>query len=181
MKLIVGLGNPDNKYNQTRHNVGFFVLDNYLQENNWKTKFDTKYILKKVDNEQVIFIKPETYMNNSGTSVVKFVNYFNINLDDILIIHDDIDLEFNKVRIKYDSSSGGHNGIKSIINNLASQKFYQFKIGVLNETKKTAKDFVLGTFLPEELEILKKSVSIYNEIIDLFISSKISEAMSKYN
>ena len=119
MKLIVGLGNPGKEYENTRHNIGFMILDNYLKDAVWTNKYKGLVTTLNINNDKVIFLKPVTYMNLSGESVREIVNFYKINIEDILIIHDDLDLSLGKIRIKKNSSDGGHNGIKSIINNLA--------------------------------------------------------------
>ena len=111
MKLVVGLGNPGNEYKNTRHNVGYIVVDNYLGSVLWQKKFQG--LIYKKNN--TIFLKPTTYMNLSGISVKKVIDYYKIPIDNILIIHDDLDLPLGKYKIKFNSSSGGHNGIKSLI------------------------------------------------------------------
>ena len=118
MKLIIGLGNPGKEYENTRHNIGFMVLDNYLKDSSWQKKYNALYTTEIINNEKVIFVKPETYMNLSGNSVIEFINFYKIENKDILVIHDDLDLPFGKIRVKTNSSAGGHNGIKSIINRI---------------------------------------------------------------
>ena len=100
MKLIIGLGNPGKEYENTRHNIGFMVLDNYLYNANWQKKFKGLYTYISINNEKVYFLKPETYMNLSGEAVREIVNFFKIKPENILVIHDDLDLEFGKIRIK---------------------------------------------------------------------------------
>ena len=179
MKLIVGLGNPGSEYDNTRHNVGFIILDNYLQNENWLEKDNYLYVKKIINNEDVIFIKPLTYMNLSGNAVRKVVSYYKICLSDILIIHDDMDLPLDKYRIKYKSSSGGHNGIKSIIECLGSNEFCRLKIGIGKNKYIDTKNYVLGKLSKAELTIIKNN--IYNEIIDCFITDGIDKCMNKYN
>ena len=118
MKLIVGLGNPGKEYENTRHNIGFMVIDNYLKNEKFKTKFNGMYLKKVINNEEVIFLKRLSYMNLSGEVVKKYVNYFKINLSDLLIISDDLDMPCFKIKLKYKGSSGGHNGLKNIIQNI---------------------------------------------------------------
>ncbi len=179
MKLIVGLGNPDQKYENTRHNIGFMVLDNYLVNEKWSKKFDGLIIEKNINNDKIIFLKPLTYMNNSGFSVKKAVDFYHIDFDDILIIHDDLSLDFGSIRLKYDSSSGGHNGIKSIINCLGNQKFCQLKIGIMNEYKSDTIDFVLSKFSKDELINLDYNKCV--NIINSFIINGIDVTMNNYN
>jgi len=181
VKMIVGLGNPGDEYNNTRHNVGYLVVDRYTDENKWKNKFNALYTEKNIFNNKVLFIKPTTYMNLSGDAVVKFVNYFDISLDDILIIHDDLDLEFGNFKLKKNSGPGGHNGIKSIINRLNSQDFARLKIGISNNKKIDTKDYVLGNFSKNEQQELLNNQPKYNEIIDSFIKNGIEKTMNIYN
>ncbi len=179
MKLIVGLGNPEKKYDNTRHNIGFMVLDNYLGKVDYKSKFNGLYYEKNINNEKVIFLKPQTYMNNSGLSVFEFVNFYKISLKDILIIQDDLDLDVGMIKFKFNSSSGGHNGIKSIINCLGSQEFSRLKIGINNEYKKDTIDFVLSKFSKKDIE--KLDFDKINSAINDFLSNDINYVMNIYN
>ena len=181
MKLIVGLGNPGKEYIYTRHNVGYLVLDSYNKDEKWKEKFQALYIEKRIDGEKIIFVKPLTYMNLSGNSVQQFVSYYDIKIEDILIIHDDLDLPFGKYKLKKDSSAGGHNGIKSIINRLNSNGFCRLKIGISNNKSIDTKDYVLGSFSKEEMDSLNKSLDTYNKIINCFIKEGIDRTMNIYN
>lgn len=181
MKLIVGLGNPGKEYENTRHNIGFMVLDQYAKEANWQRKFNALYTTTIVNNEKIILLKPETYMNLSGDAVVECVNFFKIDIKDILIIHDDLDLPFGKYRIKINSSAGGHNGIKSIINRLGTDSFARLKIGISKNDTMDTKDFVLGKFQKEQLEELNKLYNTFNAIINDFIEQDIDRVMNKYN
>ncbi len=181
MKLIVGLGNPGKEYENTRHNIGFMVL-NYFPGNNFvKEKFDGLYCEQIINDEKVIFLEPLTYMNLSGDCVVKFVQFFKIPKENILIIQDDLDLAFLKYRLKYDSSAGGHNGIKSIIMNLNSQKIPRLKIGIAHDRNIDTKDYVLGRFSNESLSEFQKIVTTYINIINDFIKYDIEYCMQKYN
>ena len=170
MKLVVGLGNPGNEYKKTRHNVGFMVLDSYLGEVHWSNKFKGLYYEKNVNGEKYVFLKPQTYMNLSGISVSSFVKFYKLTFKDVLIIHDDLDLPVGKFRIKINSSSGGHNGIKDIIASLHTDAFARVKIGISQDTNKDTKDYVLGNFSKEELTKIENLD--YEDITNL---------MSKYN
>ena len=181
MKLIVGLGNPDKEYEKTRHNVGFMVLDNYLGNISWKEKFNAMYATEIIDGEKVLFVKPLTYMNLSGDAVVEFVNYYDIDYEDILIIHDDLDLPFGKYKIKVDSSSGGHNGVKSIISRLGSQDFARLKIGISHDRSIDTRDYVLGKFSKEDKELFDSMQGVYKKIINCFIKEGIDRTMNIYN
>ena len=181
MKMIVGLGNPGKEYKDTRHNVGFLVLDNYLEDASWKEKFSANYYIDNINCEKVLFVKPLTYMNLSGDAVVQFVNYYDIELDDILVIHDDLDLPFGKYKIKVDSSAGGHNGIKSIINRLGSQDFARLKIGISHDRSIDTKDYVLGKFSKADKELFEGMLPTFKKIINCFINEGIDRTMNIYN
>lgn len=181
MKLIVGLGNPGREYKNTRHNVGFMVLDNYLGKISWKTKMESYFYLTEVNGEQIMFIKPLTYMNLSGLSVSKIVNFYKIDMKDILVIHDDLDINVGLYKIKRNSSSGGHNGIKSIISELKSEEFGRLKIGISKSVQIPVDKYVLGKFSSEEFEKINNNMNTFNKIIDTFIKFGIEEAMALYN
>lgn len=162
MKLIVGLGNPGKKYEKTRHNIGFLLIDKFLGNVAWQSKPDALIYETKFGREKIIFIKPLLYMNLSGIVVKKYLKYFKIKIEDLLIIQDDIDMPIGNYKLKNHSTSGGHNGIQSIIDNINTTDFLRIKIGVNNANNKDAKDFVLSKFTKKEVEIL-------NEIFDLAI------------
>ena len=183
MKLIVGLGNPGNEYINTRHNIGFYYLDLYVSKYNsiFKEKFNGLYSKIKIDGEDVIFLKPLTYMNLSGEAVIKFVNYYKIKSEDILIIHDDLDLDIGRIKLKENGSSGGHNGIKSIIENLHTEDFKRLKIGISKNKLYDTKDYVLGKFTNEEQEILKENSDKIINILNDYFKLPFNDLMSKYN
>lgn len=184
MKLIVGLGNPGKEYEKTRHNVGFMTIDNYLSNlriTNFKNKFSGIYIDSIINGEKVIFLKPQKYMNLSGEVVKEFVNFFKINIEDILIINDDLDLPCGKVRLREKGTPGGHNGLKNIEAHLGTNEYKRLKIGVGNNKEIDTKDYVLGTFSKEELESINSTIKLTQNIIDDFIKIEFKEIMSKYN
>lgn len=182
MKLIVGLGNPGKEYINTRHNVGFMVLDYFLGNNlKWKEKFNGLYYESLISGEKVIFLKPLTFMNLSGEAVVKYKNYFNLDIEDILVIHDDMDIDLGKYKLKRNSSSGGHNGIKSIINFLNSNAFLRLKIGITHNKNIDTIDYVLGKFNEKEMDLLKINFNTYEEIIRSFVVNGIDKTMNIYN
>lgn len=181
MKLIVGLGNPGKDYVDTRHNIGFMVLDSYLGDVKWSTKFNGAYYETNIKGEKYIFLKPLSYMNLSGGVVYQFVKFFKLDFRDILVIHDDLDLPVGKYRIKINSSAGGHNGIKDIINSLNTDSFARVKIGVSNNKNVDTKDYVLGRFGKEELKIIKNNFRDIFDIIENFSYDNINDLMSKYN
>lgn len=177
MKLIVGLGNPGSDYENTRHNIGFMVLNSLLQQENWKAKFYSLYV--KIDD--VIYLKPQTYMNNSGFAVKKVVDFYKIKPENILVIQDDLDLPFNTFKLKKNSSSGGHNGIKSIIELLNTNVFCRLKIGIAHNKSMDTKDYVLSKFNYQNILDLNNKMSLYNEIIKYFIENDADKTISKYN
>lgn len=181
MKLIVGLGNPGREYKNTRHNIGFMTLDNYLGKIEWKSKMECYFYSTEINNEQVIFIKPLTYMNLSGLAVKKIVNFYKINIEDILIIQDDLDINIGSYKIKKNSSSGGHNGIKSIISELGTEEFSRLKIGIGKSTQIPIDKYVLTKFSSDELEKININMEKFNNIIESFINNGIVKTMELYN
>lgn len=183
MKLIVGLGNKGNEYNNTRHNVGFMVIDEYLKKYEIvlnKEKFDGLYCDTIINGEKVIILKPQKYMNLSGEVISKFINYFKIKIDDVLIIHDDMDLELGSYKIRYKGGAGGHNGLKNIELNLKTNEYKRIKIGV-SKNNIDVVDYVLGKFKDEELKKLNKVIKIMPNIIDDFLKMSFENLMNKYN
>ena len=181
MKLVVGLGNPGREYKNTRHNIGFMVLDNYLGKVEWKTKMETYFYQTEICNEPIIFIKPLTYMNLSGLAVSKIVNFYKIDIKDVLVIQDDLDIDLGSYKIKRNSSSGGHNGIKSIIAELKTEEFARLKVGISKNNKIPVDKYVLSKFTTEEMVIMNNNMATYANIIDEFINSGIEDTMAKYN
>ena len=181
MKLIVGLGNPGEEYENTRHNVGFMVLNYFPGNNLWQEKFNALYCEEVIDGEKVLFIKPLTYMNLSGNAVRKYMDYYKIDSDDILIVQDDLDLPVGTSRVKYNSSSGGHNGIRSIIEHLGTTKIPRLKIGIANDKTRDTKDYVLSKFNKQELKVLQDNLDNYKDIIIYFIHNGIDKTIASYN
>lgn len=182
MKLIVGLGNPGNSYNNTRHNCGFRVIDYYASKNNlnFKSKFNGLYAETIINGEKVILLKPQTYMNLSGECVSKFFNYYNLELEDLLVIYDDVDYEVGKFRIKRNGRPNGHNGIKNIIECLKSENIYRLKIGI-SKNNIPLVDYVLGKFSDEDNKKLSRLFNITSNVIEDFSNMNIDKLMEKYN
>ena len=184
MKLIAGLGNPGRKYDQTKHNTGFMVLDHYLEKNGLtldKDKFEGLWTKQKINGEDVIFLEPQTFMNDSGKSIAQVANFFKIKPEDILVIHDDMDMPIGKIRIRANGKSGGHNGIKSIIENLHTQEFLRLKVGI-SKPENNIINYVLDKFSKSELDKLNNSQEIINNIISDFIDGATNDKlMNKYN
>ena len=184
MKLIVGLGNPGKEYVNTRHNIGFNLLDVIASDkglNFDSEKFNAKYTEVNIFGERVILIKPLSYMNLSGIVVRKYMDYFKISKDDILVIQDDLDMVLGKVKFVYNSSSGGHNGIKNIEEQISTREYVRLKIGISNNKDIDTKDYVLSKFSKSDLEVLD---NIYSKLINLvedFVKLDKNGLMAKYN
>ncbi|MBQ6840858.1 MAG: aminoacyl-tRNA hydrolase [Bacilli bacterium] len=179
MKLVVGLGNPGKEYENTRHNVGFIILDNYLNNSNWTKDKDCEIQTINYKGDKVIFIKPTTYMNLSGRAVSRVANYYKIDPQDILVIHDDLDLASGIYRLKTNSSSGGHNGIKSIIEQLGTNGFSRLKVGIGNNKNTDTRNYVLNKLSTEEINFLKSDKFI--DIINYYLENGIEKTMNSFN
>lgn len=185
MKLIVGLGNPGKQYENTRHNVGFDILDIYAKEKNFssfKEKFQGLIAEKTIDGEKVLLLKPQTYMNLSGDSLIQVIKFYKIDVKDIAIVYDDMDLPLGKIRVKVNGSAGGHNGIKSIISHVG-QDFIRVKCGIGKAiTKQENINFVLGKFSKDENEVIKPMFDMVTLLIDDIIkNTQMEKIMQKYN
>lgn len=184
MKLIVGLGNPGKEYEKTRHNVGFDVIDEYLKSksiNSCKEKFQGIYSEYVVGGEKIIFLKPQKYMNLSGEVVRKFVDFYKINIDDILIIHDDLDTPCGNIKLRMTGGSGGHNGLKNIELHLNSKDYKRIKIGVSNNKNIDTKDYVLGTFNQEDRKKIEEIIKVIIDVLDDYPKMTFENLMNKYN
>ncbi|MCX8092961.1 MAG: aminoacyl-tRNA hydrolase [Candidatus Goldbacteria bacterium] len=184
MKLIAGLGNKGKEYNNTRHNIGFIFLDYFADKIKIQFKDKNKlaiYSFKNIGGERIIFIKPQTYMNQSGRAIKFFMDRHKINITDILIIHDDIDLNFARIKIKKGGGDAGHNGIKSIIQEVGAGDFCRIRIGIGRPKEKgNEADFVLDRFSNEEKNKLEKKFPIIESFIYNWISSGYEKAASKF-
>ena len=185
MKLIVGLGNPGKEYANTRHNVGFLFLDFYLQEKNydvsWEKKFDGLIYQTTINGEKVFFVKPQTYMNLSGECVSKVMNYYHIDVEDLLVISDDMDLNIGNFKLKSYGSCGGHNGLRNIEDLIHTSNYKRLKIGISKNTDINSKDYVLGSFSKEEKEILEDVFSKLVPVLDDYFKTDFSNLMCLYN
>ena len=184
MKLIVGLGNPGKEYENTRHNAGFKFIDKFAKANNLdfnKEKFNGLYTEFNYKGEKIILLKPQKYMNLSGEVVIKFKDFYKINLEDILIICDDLDTELGKLKLKYKGSSGGHNGLKNIENHLHTKEYKRIKIGISNNKDKDKIDYVIGKMPKDELDILEKVTDNASQILNDYLNITFDNLMNKYN
>lgn len=186
MYLIVGLGNPGKEYDNTRHNIGFSVIEKLAERNNIKLnkmKFNAVYGDGLIDGEKVILAKPQTYMNNSGVAVQEIKNFYKIDEDKIIVIVDDIDIDFAAIRIKQKGSAGSHNGLKSIIKHLSTPNFPRVKLGVgkKKHPNQDLADFVLSKFDKDEQPYIDETVENSSKAIEEIVSNGILDAMNKYN
>ncbi|VEU81954.1 aminoacyl-tRNA hydrolase [Mycoplasmopsis arginini] len=178
MKLIVGLGNPGIDYEKTRHNVGFMVIDKLSEKLECPLK-EKKFNGIFYKDKDVILAKPLTYMNNSGEFVKAIVEYYDVLIDDIIVVYDDMDTELGKVTIRQSGSSGGHNGIKSIIQHLNTQDIKRLKIGI--GRNENAINFVLGKFSFADSKIIEKVVDAAADALIQFIGNDIRYVMNNYS
>jgi len=185
MYLIIGLGNPGRKYDNTRHNVGFAVIDKIAEKLN--IQVDKKQAQSLVQSsfwqgKKVLLVKPQTYMNLSGQAVLELVNFYHDQIEDLLVIHDDLDLPVGQLRFKREGGSGGHNGLKSIIKYLNSQDFNRLKIGISRPPEyMEVVDYVLTSFTKEEEKILTPTIERAVDGIQEWLENGIDSAMNLFN
>ena len=186
MYLVIGLGNPGKQYDMTRHNIGFHTIDYIADE--WgvkvnKIKYKALYGEGKINGEKVLLIKPQTYMNLSGESVIDFVNFFKVPTENIIVISDDVSLPVGKLRLRAKGSAGGHNGLKSIIYQLGKDNFPRIKMGVgapQHEDYDLA-DYVLGRFTRDEIPVMEDAIKKARLSVETLIKEDVLAAMNKYN
>ena len=189
MKLIVGLGNPERRYVNNRHNIGFMCLNHFAKMQGIrfdKKKGQARIGIGEIAGNEVVVAKPQTYMNLSGESVSRLMKRFNANLDDLLVIHDDLDLPLGKIRIRRGGSSAGHKGIDSIITHLESQDFTRIRIGIGRPDKTEISEadiiaYVLSDFTPDEKQIISQLIPMVSKAILCILTEGLVAAMSKYN
>ena len=185
MKLILGLGNVGEKYLFTRHNVGFMVLDRLAVRENFSFREEKKlksFIAKvRLDGEEFLLVKPTTFMNLSGEALRAVIDYYKIDVKDILVIYDDLSLELGRIRFRASGSDGGHNGIKSIIKNLGTKEFARLKIGIGPQPNLPSEVYVLQKFTEDDLKLLKPALDKSVESIDYYFKNGISKTQNLYN
>lgn len=185
MDLIVGLGNPGRKYTNTRHNIGFIVVKALSREfgvSLTSRRFHSRNTLVERDGKKLILLRPATYMNLSGKSVKACADHYEIDKDHILIIHDDLDLPFGKIKLVKQGGAGGHRGIQSIFDHFGSKAFSRIKIGIGRpEYGEKIEDFVLSPFYKNQEELLKEVIIFSIHACDLYLSEGIEVAMNHIN
>lgn len=184
IKLVVGLGNPGRQYANTRHNMGFKVLDTIaerLEVNKWKERNGGLYFDTYIDMARVIFLKPQRFINLSGEVMIEFVRFFDIKPEDILVVSDDLDLPLGSLKLKEKGSSGGHNGLKNIEEHLKTNEYKRIKIGISNDKTIDTKDYVLGKLTKQEIKLLKPVIESSADAVLASVNTPFNELMSKYN
>ena len=190
MKLIVGLGNPGQEYSTNRHNIGFLCINHIAKSH--RIELDKKQGKARVGTgniagNQVVLAKPQTYMNLSGESVIPLMQRYLVKKEDLIVIHDDLDLPLGKIRIRPDSSAAGHNGIKSIIASLGTQNFIRIRVGIsrpqnTDDAKlESVRDYVLGDFTDADKPVIEETIKRVGEAVVALITTGLQTAMNKYN
>lgn len=188
MKLIIGLGNPGKEYENTRHNIGFMSVQKiygsmHLTEQK-STKFNAFIAEYTYNNEKILFVRPLTFMNLSGETVEKLSHFYKVNQNDIIIIHDDMDLPVGNIRIRKSGSSGGHNGLKSIISLLGSEDFIRIRVGIGKpelHDENSIINHVLSKFKPDEKILIDEAINLMPEIINTYLDKGIDYTMNIFN
>lgn len=186
MKLIFGLGNPGNKYKNTKHNIGFIAVDHIAESLGLtfnQTKFKSLYAEGRIGTEKIVLVKPQTFMNLSGESVQPWMDYYNLTGDDIIIIYDDMDLPVGKIRLRVQGSSGGHNGMKSIIQQLGTKEFNRIRVGVGRPfPRQTVVAHVLSQFPKEEIDDMRAAVQQIEDAVKYWANDHtFQETMNEFN
>lgn len=187
VKMIVGLGNPGSKYEKTKHNIGFMAIDNivknldvtFTDDKNFKAQIGSTFI----NHEKVYFVKPTTFMNNSGIAVKALLTYYNIDITDLIVIYDDLDMEVSKLRLRSKGSAGGHNGIKSIIAHIGTQEFNRIKVGIGRPLKDmTVINHVMGQFNTEDNIAISLTLDrVVNAVKFYLQENDFEKTMQKFN
>lgn len=185
MKLVVGLGNPGEKYRNTRHNVGFQAIDLCGEKLNIhldQSKFKGIYGFNKIENDKVFLLKPLTYMNLSGECVVPLMKYYKISAENLLVIYDDLDLQPGMIRLRQKGGHGGHNGMRSIIQHLGTDEFKRIRIGIGRPNPATSvSDYVLSTFHPEEKKLVDEALIKASEAVKAWTAMSFINVMNDFN
>ena len=184
MKLIVGLGNPGIEYEKTRHNTGFLLIDSFCEKLGItldKNKCKANYGIYHHNGEKIIVAKPQTYMNLSGMAVSSLMKFYDIPIEDLIVVHDDLDLPTGKLRLRRKGSSGGQKGMGSIISQLGSQDINRIRVGISNDRSRDTKDYVLSAFSKDELPLLRQALDKGSDALIYALDHDFDEVMSKFN
>jgi PTH1 family peptidyl-tRNA hydrolase len=188
MKIISGLGNPGKKFEKTWHNVGFLILDEFQKRNNFPKfklvkKFESKISKKKFESEKIILVKPQTFMNNSGRAIKLLIENYKLKIENLIIVHDDIDVPLGKIKISFGKGSAGHKGVQSIIDELKTKNFIRIRVGICPKSGKPKflEKFVLKKIKKGEQKILKELLEKVCEVIEILLKESLEKAIQKFN
>ncbi len=185
MNLIVGLGNPGPKYENTRHNMGFKVIDSLADKHRISVnRRRCRSLLGsgRIEGKKVILAKPQTYMNLSGEALSGLLNYYQLEIPDLIIVYDDVNLDLGRLRFRREGSAGGHNGIKSIIYHLDTEDFARLKLGIGTiDLLGDMMDYVLSEFDPEDEKVAEEMIERATEALRIYLTEGITEAMNRFN
>lgn len=185
MKLVVGLGNPGDYYRLTRHNIGFLIVEKVVKEHNLQfsqNKFRSTIAEGVIGGQQVVIVKPLTYMNLCGDVAKKLLTYFGVDPEAMIIVHDDLDMEFGKIKIKEKGGHGGHNGIRSIVTAIGTKDFLRLKVGIGRPTNnRSVTDYVLSSFDPLQSAFLPDVLHLAAKAVVCLIAQELRVAMNAFN
>lgn len=183
MWAIIGLGNPGKRYSRTRHNIGFMVVEEVAKKYDIDLKEKERYRIGRgsIDGYDVLLIEPLIYMNRSGDVVKEILDKFDVPVEKLLIIYDDLDMDTGKLRIRIRGSSGGHKGVESVIKSISSKDFLRLKIGIGRDRAMAPEDYVLRRFKREDVSIIKKAIERASDAIVSILTEGIEKAMNKFN
>lgn len=185
MRLIVGLGNPESDYSKTRHNMGFNVINKLSSQYNIevnKSKFKALYGSGLIEGEKVVLLKPQTFMNLSGEALIEAMNFYKITADELIVIYDDIDIDIGNIRIRKNGSAGTHNGMKSVISCINTEKFVRVRVGIGKpKDKMDMISYVLGHIPEEEQKELDKGIETAKDAVIEIVKNNVDSAMNKFN
>jgi PTH1 family peptidyl-tRNA hydrolase len=183
MKLVVGLGNPGGKYDGTRHNVGFAVVDGLAEApgaGRFQSRFQAQVAELNEGGQKVLLVKPETFMNLSGRCVRQIMDYYQVALSDLLVVCDDINLPLGKLRVRARGTHGGHNGLRNIQEHLGTTEYARLRIGV-DAPRDDAVDHVLGRFRPAERRVIEDAVGLAIQAVAVWVSQGVEACMNRFN
>jgi peptidyl-tRNA hydrolase, PTH1 family len=184
-KIIAGLGNPGKNYAWTRHNIGFLVVEALASKSRLtidKSRFDSEYVKARIKGKDVFLVKPLTYMNKSGFPIHKFAAYYRVSMEDIIIVHDDMDLDFGKIKIVKSRGHGGHNGVRSIVEAFGRKDCIRIRVGVGHPgSGQDVTGHVLGSFSPDEIKILDPCIDVASDACLCILENGVTSAMNLFN
>ncbi len=184
MKLIVGLGNPGREYVETRHNIGFMVVDDLARRGgqaDWRRRFHSRAVKSRIAGSTVLLVKPKTYVNDSGRAVQAAVEWYRVEPQDVMVLCDDFNLPLGRLRVRGSGSSGGHKGLESILNALDTQDVPRLRVGIAVEGVSRDRDFVLSRFAPEERDALEEAVHRAARAVEVWIEFGLKRCQNEFN